>query len=252
MRVFTVVGITKSGKTTTIENIIRELRRRRYSVGSVKDIHYEGFAIDQEGTNTDRHHRAGSELVTALGLHETDVLFKRKLGIREVLGFYDQDFVVLEGVDDFPLPKIITAYNTDEVEERLDAGVFAVSGRIANEITEYRGLPVIDSIEDVGSLVDLIEDRVFEMLPNMPAECCDACGLSCEEMMAAILRGEREREDCLIGERVRLWVGDERIEMVPFVQDVLANVIEGVVRELDGYRPGAPLQIRIGHDDPAR
>lgn len=71
MKVFSVYGITKSGKTTTIENIIRELKRRGYTVGSVKEIHYEKFAIDTEGTNTDRHRRAGAEPVTARGHFET-------------------------------------------------------------------------------------------------------------------------------------------------------------------------------------
>jgi Molybdopterin-guanine dinucleotide biosynthesis protein len=32
MRAFSVFGITKSGKTTTIENIISELRRRKNNV----------------------------------------------------------------------------------------------------------------------------------------------------------------------------------------------------------------------------
>ena len=41
MKVFSVIGISKSGKTTTIENIIKELRKRNYSVGSVKEIHFE-------------------------------------------------------------------------------------------------------------------------------------------------------------------------------------------------------------------
>lgn len=57
MKVLSVIGTSKTGKTTIIENIIRELRRRRYTVGSVKDIHFEKFAMDTEGTNTDRHKR---------------------------------------------------------------------------------------------------------------------------------------------------------------------------------------------------
>jgi molybdopterin-guanine dinucleotide biosynthesis protein B len=32
MKVFSVIGLSKSGKTTTIENIIKELRRRNYTV----------------------------------------------------------------------------------------------------------------------------------------------------------------------------------------------------------------------------
>ena len=37
-------------------------------MGSVKDIHFEAFAIDTPGTNTYRHRQAGAELVTARGL----------------------------------------------------------------------------------------------------------------------------------------------------------------------------------------
>ncbi|HOO12852.1 MAG TPA: molybdopterin-guanine dinucleotide biosynthesis protein B, partial [Bacillota bacterium] len=134
MRVFSVFGITQSGKTTTIENIIRELRKRRYSVGSVKEIHFEKFAIDKEGTNTYRHRMAGSELVTARGYKETDILFQRMLSMDEILRFYHHDFVVLEGVTDCNVPKIVTARNTAEVDERLDDTVFAISGRIANDL----------------------------------------------------------------------------------------------------------------------
>ena len=46
MKVFSVVGYSKSGKTTTIEQIIKELKKRNYSVGSVKDIHFEGFHLE--------------------------------------------------------------------------------------------------------------------------------------------------------------------------------------------------------------
>ena len=43
MKVFSVIGLSKSGKTTTIENIIKELRRRNYTVGSVKEIHLKNL-----------------------------------------------------------------------------------------------------------------------------------------------------------------------------------------------------------------
>ncbi len=52
MKVLTVTGLSGSGKTTVIENLIKELKRRGYSIGSVKEIHYEAFAIDTPGKNT--------------------------------------------------------------------------------------------------------------------------------------------------------------------------------------------------------
>ena len=37
-------------------------------MGSVKNIHFEQFTLDMEGSNTWRHKQAGSELVVARGL----------------------------------------------------------------------------------------------------------------------------------------------------------------------------------------
>jgi len=251
MRVLTVVGITRSGKTTTIERIIEELKRRRYSVGSVKDIHYEGFAIDTEGTNTDRHYRAGSDLVTALGLYETDLLFKSRLEMAEILQFYDHDWVVLEGVQDYPVPRIVTAHDVEGIEEKLDDATFAISGRVADRMSSYCDLPVIDATREVERLVDLIEEKVFPPLPNLAEECCGACGASCAEMTAMILRGERSPSDCAVrvADDVKLHVDGRRIDMVPFVQRILRNAVLGVAGELEGFRPGARLDLRIEGDD---
>lgn len=159
MKVISVIGITQSGKTTTIENIIKELRKRGYTVGTVKEIHFESFAMDVEGSNTDRHKKAGAELVTARGKYETNILFQEKLSINKILSFYDQDYVILEGVTDTPVPKILTAHDIGGIEDRLDETVFAISGRISTNISEYKGLPVINSMKDIEGLVDLIEER---------------------------------------------------------------------------------------------
>lgn len=158
MQVFSIVGVSKSGKTTTAEALIKELRRRNYSVGSVKDIHFAGFAIDREGTNTYRHKMAGAELVTARGLHETDILYQSRLSLPEILRFYDQDFVILEGAYDFKGPGIIAACTIEEIDERRWDHVIAVTGQIASHLSEYKGLPVINILIDPARLADLVEN----------------------------------------------------------------------------------------------
>lgn len=171
MKVIAIFGITNSGKTTTVEHIVSELRRRNYSVGSVKEIHFEKFAIDTEGTNTHRHKMAGSQLVTARGMSETDVLYQEKLSPEEILAHYDYDFVILEGVRDCSVPKIIAAHTTQEVDERLDETVFAVTGRLANQMSgEYRGLPIYSALTDLEKLVDLIENVADDYEPAPWAE----------------------------------------------------------------------------------
>ncbi len=246
-RVLAVTGISGSGKTTTVEAIIRELRKRRYSVGSVKDIHFEDFAMDTVGTNTHRHYQAGAEIVTAAGMYETDVLYKRKLPIREILSHYSQDFVILEGVMDPTIPRIITAHPDCEIDELIDGPVFAIAGRVASSICDHEELPVFDARRQAEDLVDLIESVIGPPLPGVPAECCSACGYSCAELTKRILRGQSTHADCPVvtAPRVRLRIGDEQIPMVPFVQAILENAVRGVARELDGYREGASLSVKI-------
>lgn len=213
MKVFSVVGITKSGKTTTIENIVKELRKRKYSVGSVKEIHFEQFAIDTEGSNTYRHKEAGSQLVTARGYYETDILFQERLSMDEILKFYNHDFVILEGVTDANVPKIITAHNEKEILERLDDMVFAISGKLSNTLEEFEGLPVINAMDNAERLVDLIEEKVFDKLS--------------------------------VKSKVKLQIDGKDIDMVPFVQNILFNAVLGVVKELEGYEKGKEIVVRI-------
>ena len=160
LKVFSVYGYSKSGKTTTVECLIKELILRNYTVGTVKDIHYEEFAIDTVGSNTDRHRRAGAELVTARGLYETDILFKKRLPMQEILKYYTQDFVILEGVTDFDVPKILCASNVEDVVKRMDPSVFVLSGVISNEISCYENLGVINAMKDIEKLTDLVEKQL--------------------------------------------------------------------------------------------
>ena len=160
MKVFSIFGTSKTGKTSSVEAVICELRKRGYSVGSVKDIHYEGFTVERTGSDTDRHKRSGAELVTARGLFETDILFPGRLPLAQVLSWYDQDYVLLEGTNEFSGPGIISAKDTEDIDRRMRETVFAITGLISAELKEYKGLPVINALTDADSLVDLIENKV--------------------------------------------------------------------------------------------
>ncbi|MCL2023082.1 MAG: molybdopterin-guanine dinucleotide biosynthesis protein MobB [Oscillospiraceae bacterium] len=251
MKIFSVCGITKSGKTTTIEGIIAELVRRGYRVGSVKEIHNEGFQIDPNpASNTRRHRAAGASLVCARGLFETDFLYPEKLDMDKILSHYEgeYDFVVLEGVNDIPVPTIVTAHGLEDLREKWSDMVFAVSGRIAHvkdslKGTPYSGTPAISALEDIQKLVDLVELNVYERLPNFSPKCCTACGCTCATLGSAILRGEKKRGDCVADRGVQLKIGGKTIKLVPFVQDILRGTVLGVVRELEGYKAGEEIEI---------
>jgi len=249
MKVFSVVGYTKSGKTTTIEKLIAELKKRGYSVGSVKDIHFEGFEIDTEGTNTFRHRAAGSSLVTARGPYDTGIMFQEQLDIYKIASFYDTDFLIIEGIRDANVPMVLTADCIDDLDKRFDERVFLVSGKIADEIDEYRNVPAISALKDIEKLADLVEEKTFELLPDFDPKCCSACGHTCREMCALILKGEMKREHCIIGTNdVSLKINGKDIMMVPFVKKLLKNMITGFASELDGYENDGTIEIKINGD----
>jgi len=250
MKIFSVNGISKSGKTTTIENIIKELKRRGYTVGTIKEIHYEKFKIDTEGTNTYRHKDAGAELVTARGYYETDVLFPKNLSIEEILKFYNTDYVIMEGVRESSCPAVLCAHSKEDIEAKKNdefyQRVFLISGVVSASINEFEGIPVIDSMTNIVGLVDKIEKDVFEMLPDFPPECCSACGQSCRELSALILKGKADRNDCVLKkEKIILKVNNKKIAIVPFVQGILRDSIIAMVKNLKGCEEPANIVIEI-------
>ena len=62
-KVINIVGYSSNvGKTLLIENLIKELKSRGYSIATIKhDVH--GFDIDKKGKDTYKHREAGAETV---------------------------------------------------------------------------------------------------------------------------------------------------------------------------------------------
>ena len=58
-----VVGRSKSGKTTLLEKLIRELKNRGYRIGTIKHHSHPGIEMDKPGKDTWRHARAGRDHV---------------------------------------------------------------------------------------------------------------------------------------------------------------------------------------------
>src|SRR5674536_403317 len=75
MRVIAVYGSSKTGKTTTVVEIVKELRLRGYSVATIKDVHMNDFAFDAVGKDTWRHWKAGAEVVGLRAPNESCLLY---------------------------------------------------------------------------------------------------------------------------------------------------------------------------------
>ncbi len=212
MRVVMVKGFSKTGKTTTVTLLTEELRRRGYSVGTIKDIHFEGYRADTPGTDTDKHRCSGAYRVTALGPADTAIIMDSRMKPEAVLKYYKEDFIILEGDCGIKCPTIITGRTTDDIDKRMCDEAFAFSGIISGEMSEYNGLPVVDAMKEAGRLADMVEQKTK--------------------------KNEEELD-------VQLFIDGDEIGMVPFVQKTLKNVVEGAVKALDGYEEGKEIVIRI-------
>ena len=83
-RIVAVVGGKHSGKTTVIEHLIAELKRRSHHVATIKEM-IRTATLDTPATETDRYTRAGAEVVVAVPQEETVVFIKKRLAIRRHL-----------------------------------------------------------------------------------------------------------------------------------------------------------------------
>ncbi|MFW9924609.1 MAG: molybdopterin-guanine dinucleotide biosynthesis protein B [Candidatus Thorarchaeota archaeon] len=163
MKIFTIIGYTNSGKTRTLEEIIKELVRRGYSVNTVKNVHIENFSIDTEGKDSWRHREAGATVTGVRSNIETAIIFQRRMNAKELIPYFNCDFLALEGFsDETSIPKILCAKDLEDLDERFDKTVFAISGVVANEVTEYIDVKSINSLLNIKALVDLIEKHAID------------------------------------------------------------------------------------------
>lgn len=249
MKVFSIIGISGSGKTTTLEHLLREFGRRNFSVASIKDIHYENFAMDTPGTNTYRHRQAGADMVTGRGCNETAIIFPRQLPMRQILSFYHHDIVLIEGDQELNVPQILCAKNLQEAHELKDERTLAVAGLISSQEPPVKlpwSIPLLDARKETEKLVDLILERTPRLLPDFPPDCCTACGRSCRELLLDIMKGQGHSSECILWNgQVQVSMGEEDLPMVPFVQDSLKSIITAYLANLEGYRPHTPITIKI-------
>lgn len=216
MRVFSVVGVSRSGKTTVVEELTKELTKRGYNVGTVKSIgcgrgceahtsgrcdgtnHHPkyGFTIDSTGKNSFRHKDAGSKQVTTWAKSETAILRPYQMELFEIIDNYELDFLIVEGGRRYPLPKITTGSDIENTNKRMTDMTFAISGKIADEESEIKNIKTFKTFEEIEKLADLVEEKVFPTIGFKDVLGCNMCGSNCKTLSFKILNGEKSYLDC--------------------------------------------------------
>ncbi|MFQ6058505.1 MAG: molybdopterin-guanine dinucleotide biosynthesis protein B [Anaerolineae bacterium] len=158
--IISIVGKSDVGKTTFLEKLIPELKRRGYRVATVKhDVH--GFDVDVPGKDSWRLAQAGSDQVIIAGPYKLALIkgLEREMTLDEIAALVPEaDIVLTEGYKRGGAPKI-------EISRR------AVSQELLCTEDELVALATDQSfpldvpqfnLDDVAGVADLLEERFLK------------------------------------------------------------------------------------------
>jgi molybdopterin-guanine dinucleotide biosynthesis protein B len=98
--VISIVGRSKVGKTTLLEKLIAELKRRGHRVATIKHYPHLGAEVDRPGKDTWRHARAGSDHVVLVAPDKVATIrrVEREPTLEDVAAaIRDVDVILTEG-----------------------------------------------------------------------------------------------------------------------------------------------------------
>jgi molybdopterin-guanine dinucleotide biosynthesis protein B len=223
-------GRSKTGKTTLIVKLIRELKEEGYKVGSVKNIHSPDFTIDTEGKDTWEHTHAGSEIVVAKSGGETAFLVNRAMEPGDVLKIIDSladlDIIIVEGDWDLDNPKVALG----DIQDKGHT-VIRFSDNY-DEVLDYaiQGIKI---------------DKVKKQLPGLD---CGKCGYdTCHILAESIYGGKNSLDDCYYFSdmNVTLEVDGEDIPLGKFAKTFVTGTIWGMVSSLKGVDDGKKIVLKL-------
>jgi len=205
--IISIVGKSKSGKTTFIEKLVGELKSRGYRVATIKHTP-QGMTLDEPGRDSWRHIQAGSE-ATAIASPDKIVLIKpiaQALTLDEIVRFFgeDYDIILAEGFKQGNAPKI--EVHRKEVGPLLSS----IKKRIAivtDEPVETRIRQF--SWQDIKGLADLLEE--------------------------GFIKPQRERTS--------LYINNVPIVLTTWPQEIITNVILAMASSLKGVGEVRSLEL---------
>lgn len=168
------VGISGSGKTTTLEFLISNFTKNGYKVGAIKHIHRENFTIDKEGTNTWRFSQAGSKITVAISPDEIATIEKTKASLENLdkvikhLKNEQLDIIFIEGFHSHiskrpDIAKIITAKTNEDLVKTLSNSVppiLAITGLIAKNKPQVTKIPLLDLPNEGTQLLEIVKKHI--------------------------------------------------------------------------------------------
>lgn len=159
--IISVVGKSGSGKTTFLEKLLPELKRRGHRVAIVKhDVH--GFDIDHPGKDTWRHAQAGADAVIISSPRRVALIQRREteMTLDEIADYVNGvDIIITEGYKRGPKPKIEIsrgARSTELICDREELIAIVTDQAFDLRVPQF-------GLEDAAGIADLLERQFLSL-----------------------------------------------------------------------------------------
>jgi molybdopterin-guanine dinucleotide biosynthesis protein B len=156
-QILSVVGRSQSGKTTLIEKLIPELKKRGHRIGTIKHAHH-GFDIDKSGKDSWRHRHAGADVVVVASPGKIAMVRDEdRESLDDLQNYFEgMDLIITEGYKTQNKPKIevMRAARHTELVCEGDRNLIAV-------VTDLDLNPSVPKfgLDDIKELADLIQQK---------------------------------------------------------------------------------------------
>jgi len=205
--VIAIVGYSKSGKTTLVEKLVRDLTGRGYRIATIKDSHRQPV-FDSRDKDSWRHIQAGS-MLTALCTHDQVVCIhpNQQTTIGRILPLMGNDFdlVIAEGFKEDEVPKI----EVHRCGRPLLKGIKRLVAVATDEPLEQKVRQF--DINDARSIADLLERGYIA--PNR--------------------------------ERIALYINAKPVVLKAFPRGMIKSVVTNMLSSLKGVKAIKNIQLLI-------
>ena len=200
--IISVVGQSKSGKTTFLEALVRELTSRKYRIGTLKHTSHS-FEMDSEGKDSYRLKQSGSVIGGVFTNDSIGVVrdFNEKEDLDRIIAdvFNDMDLVLIEGYKLGKYPKILVLKDRD----------------IEHEIREYKKEEIIAVLGEGEVNTDLSYYGKYEAKKIVKL------------LVLEFIKPYRLQE-------IDLYINSKPVVLNEFVQKIVKNIINAVINSLKG------------------
>ena len=156
-QILSIVGRSQSGKTTLIEKLIPELKKRGYRIGTIKHAHH-GFDIDKSGKDSWRHRHAGADVVVVASPGKIAMVKDDDHeSLDDIQNYFEgTDLIITEGYKKENKPKIevVRAARHTQLICLGDHNLIAV----VSDVNLNPSVPKF-GLNDIKELADLIEKK---------------------------------------------------------------------------------------------